>query len=167
MPVEKILIHRKGQILGTEKIPCQICKKDTDQDVVYFFARPFSNILARLDETPDHTFIGYVCHECKSVSIPIKQTYLKKMYGWSNFRGFKGKPKKNIEFKENKYPRGWALGPKEEFSPEKQIVINSVVKKMTQDYFQKLKNHEIELPKNPRPLTKRSILKDLFHIKLK
>lgn len=36
MPVEKILIHRKGQILSTEKMPCQICKKDTDQDVVYF-----------------------------------------------------------------------------------------------------------------------------------
>ena len=54
-----------------------------------------------------------------------------------------------------------------DLTPGEQMVFDSVVTKMTQDYFQKLKNHEIELPKNPRPLTKRGILKDLFHIKLK
>ena len=64
--------------------------------------------------------------------------------------------KKNIEFKENKYPRGWALGPKEEFSPEKQIVINSVVKSIL---LKDIKKHKIEVPpKDLKPLKKRSRL---------
>ena len=54
-----------------------------------------------------------------------------------------------------------------DLTPGEQMVFDSVVKKVTQDYLQKLKNHEIELPKDLKPLKERSRLKDLFHIKFK
>lgn len=52
-----------------------------------------------------------------------------------------------------------------DLTPGEQIVVNTVAKSILLDA---IKNHKIEVPpKNPRPLTKRGILKDLFHIKLK
>ena len=115
MPTEKIM-HRTGQILGTEKIPCQICKKDTDQNIVYFYAKRIirasaigggAGVLIRElvnrgrfnVSIPDIGFIGYVCNECKSLSVPKEQRDIKKKYGWSRFWGFKGKPKEDIKFK--------------------------------------------------------------------
>ena len=115
MPTEKIM-SRTGQILDTEKMPCQICKKDTDQNIVYFYAKRITQASAiggaagglisvlvnrgRFNVSiPDVAFIGYVCNECKSLSIPKEQRDIKKKYGWSNFWGFKGKPKEDIEFK--------------------------------------------------------------------
>ena len=124
MPTEKIM-SRTGQILGTEKMPCQICKKDTDQDVVYFYAQrsitgaaaaggilfgavggAVGGLISGLTDRakfnvsiPDGAFIGCVCNECKSLSIPKEQRDIKKKYGWSSFWGFKGKLKEDIEFK--------------------------------------------------------------------
>ena len=111
MPTEKIM-HRTGQIIGTEKRPCPICKKDTTQNVVHFFTQKSSIVSGSLGalggiinaskfnvNAPDGAFIGYVCHECKSLSVPKEQRDIKKKYGWSRFWGFKGKPKEDIKFK--------------------------------------------------------------------
>ena len=111
MATEKIM-HRTGQLIGTEKRPCTVCKKDTNQDVVHFFTKTSSIAFGSLGavgglinaakfnvNAPDGAFIGYVCNECKSLSIPKEQRDIKKKYGWSNFWGFKGKPKEDIEFK--------------------------------------------------------------------
>ena len=52
-----------------------------------------------------------------------------------------------------------------DLTPQEELVANMLAKSIL---LEDIKNHKIEVPpKNPRPLTKRSILKDLFHIKLK
>jgi hypothetical protein len=117
MPTEKVM-HRTGQVLGTEKIPCKICKKETNQKVIYFSTRKATIAAGGLGifgavggvtgallgskfnvNVPDSAFYGYVCNECKSLSIAKDWKDIKKKYSWSAFLGFKGKPKQDIEFK--------------------------------------------------------------------
>ncbi len=108
---EEKVTHRTGQVLGIEKYNCEICKKETNQKVIYFSTRTasaatgsFGLVGALLGSkfnvnVPDGAFYGYVCNECKSLSIAKDWGATKKKYGWSAFWGFKGKPKEDIEFK--------------------------------------------------------------------
>ena len=47
MATEKIM-HRTGQVVGTEKRPCTVCKKDTNQDIVHFFTQKSSIVSGSL-----------------------------------------------------------------------------------------------------------------------
>lgn len=111
MPTEKVM-HRTGQVLGAEKRYCEICKKETNQNVIYFLTKMSSAVIgsfgimgalintARFNiKAPDGKFIGYVCTQCGSLSIPKEQSALMEKYGWSSFWGFKGKPKGDVAFK--------------------------------------------------------------------
>ena len=92
--------HRKGQVLGTEKRQCNVCNKLTNQQVVYFFAKRSGWIWGGVIgmALTGNAHIAYICSECKTATSAENQNALKEKYGWSNFSGFKGIPKQNIEF---------------------------------------------------------------------
>ena len=116
---EEKTIYRIGQVLGIEKVFCPRCNKKTDQQVVcfspkksilagnafaavgivsYFAADSLLNHKLKV-KVPTSLFYGYVCNECKSLSIVKDWKETRKKYGWSAFYGFKGIPKQKIEFK--------------------------------------------------------------------